>query len=112
MTEVGDHEKMKGACKSYLLLIVRCDKLLSRITDLLHNDGPMLAGVLAKKLIAKYALSPEAARKEISRASAPVRRLRNISFDNNQKFLYLDDQFQKSLYFEKALSLITIFFER
>lgn len=74
---------------------------MSRIVQILSSEGPMLSGILAKKLISKYSISTEAARKEISRSVAPVRKLRNITFDNNQKFLYLDEHYQKPLFFEK-----------
>lgn len=66
----------------------------------------MLSGALAKSLVKNYNITPVAARKQISRASAPVRKLRNISFDNNQKFIYLDEHFNSDIFFNKLLESI------
>ncbi|WP_407306407.1 hypothetical protein [Desulfosporosinus sp. SB140] len=81
---------------------------MSRISTILENRGPLMSGVLATELVNKFSISREAARKEISRASTPIRKLKNITFDNNQKFLYLDAHFTKNEFFEKLLKNIKL----
>jgi len=66
---------------------------MKRVIEILKQEGPLLSGNLAEKLIEKFGISPEAARKVISRTNEPVRKLFNINFDNKQKYLYLDDHF-------------------
>jgi hypothetical protein len=61
---------------------------MKRVVEILQREGPLLSGNLAEKLIEKFWISPEAARKVISRTKAPVRKFLNINFDNKQKYLY------------------------
>ncbi|RJE46796.1 MULTISPECIES: hypothetical protein [unclassified Dehalobacter] len=81
---------------------------MSRISNILENKGPLLSGSLANELVNQFSISREAARKEISRASAPIRKLKNVTFDNNQKYLYLDSHFSSDIFFEKLLQYLRL----
>lgn len=64
-----------------------------RVEDILKKSGPMLSGQLAKLYEKENNTSNVVARKALSRARSPVQKLCNISFDNNQKFFYLESQY-------------------
>lgn len=76
---------------------------MSRVSTILKRKGPLLSGIIANELVNDFAVSREAARKEISRAVAPVRKLKNVAFDNNQKFLYLDEHFKRQDFLDKLI---------
>lgn len=77
-----------------------------RIINILNKEGPMVSGVLKEKLVKTFEMKDSAARKAISRANFPVNKLNNISFNNNQKFIYLKDQYNSDLYFKNLLNSI------
>jgi hypothetical protein len=64
----------------------------------------MLSSELAKIIQVKYSISNEAARKIISRSISPVHKLKSLSFEKNQKFIYLQEQYNSQKYFEKLYS--------
>lgn len=70
------------------------DKLVS----ILREKGPMLSGRLALEIESKYNIANVTARKWISRAKSPVQKLFMVSFDKNQKFIYLEEQYQSDRY--------------
>lgn len=79
---------------------------MNKVAELLKKKGPMLSGDLARLYEQKYGVSNEAARKAISRAKAPVKKLYKIKFDKNQIFYYLDTQFMESKYIDALLQAI------
>lgn len=91
---------------------MRCDKIylrgesMSRLSTILKSRGPLLSGALASELVDRFSVSREAARKEISRASAPIRKLKNVTFDNNQKLLYLDEHFTSNIFLKNLLNIL------
>lgn len=70
-----------------------------RIINILSKEGPMISGELAEKLNKGYDMTPEAARKAISRASSPIHKLK-LNFNNNQKFIYLKRHYNQTVYYE------------
>lgn len=54
---------------------------MNRVVELLKKHGPMLSGDLARLYEKAYGVSNEAARKAISRAKPPVKRLMSFKFD-------------------------------
>lgn len=76
---------------------------MKRVIRILENHGPMLSGDIGDRLVSEYGMSSLAARKAISRATPPVRKLISINFDNNQKFIYLEQQFNREYYLEAVL---------
>ena len=66
---------------------------MDAIEKLLKESGPCLSTELAGRLIEQYGLTPEAARKRISRQPASVRRLAYLKFPRNARFVYLQDQY-------------------
>ena len=79
---------------------------MSLISSILEKKGPLLSGKLADELVAGFSISEVAARKQISRASAPVRKLKNVAFDNNQKFVYLDSHFASTDFYDTVIEAI------
>lgn len=73
---------------------------MKRIVNILEKEGPMLSGDLAKLIQDRYKISYDLARKIISRATSPVHKIRNIVFERNQKFVYLQGQYNSEQYFQ------------
>ncbi len=80
-----------------------------KVVALLRKYGPMLSGKLAKLFEAEYGVSNTAARQALSRAQSPVNKNCTLSFDKNQKFFYLEDQFMSSRYITSFSSAIKEF---
>ena len=68
------------------------------IIKILKLEGPMLSGELAKKIKMKYNTTNENARQIISRAKSPVQKLKTINFSNRQRYVYLEEQYNKEKY--------------
>ena len=77
-----------------------------KVVALLKKHGPMLSGNLAKLFEKEYGVSNTAARQALSRAQSPVNKNCTLSFDKNQKFFYLEDQFMSSRYITAFLGAI------
>ena len=69
-----------------------------KIIKILKLEGPMLSGELAKKIKMKYNTTNENARQIISRAKSPVQKLKTINFSNRQRYVYLEEQYNKEKY--------------
>lgn len=80
--------------------------MTQKIIELLEKYGPMLSGKAAHLLEKEYNLSNSAARQILSRAKVPVRKISALSFENRQKFLYLEEQYETPIYHENLLSAI------
>lgn len=79
---------------------------MNKVEELLEQYGPMISGDLARFYENTYNVSNETARKAISRAKAPVKRLYNFKFDKNQRFYYLESQFMTKKYKNALLTAI------
>jgi len=77
---------------------------MKRALEILKENGPMLSGKLANLLQLKYGISNVVARKIVSRATSPIHKLKNISFEKNQKYIYLQEQFNSDIFFRNLLS--------
>ena len=77
-----------------------------KVVALLKKHGPMLSGKLAKLFETEYGVSNTAARQALSRAQSPVNKNCTLSFDKNQKFFYLEDQFMSTRYTTAFLGAI------
>jgi hypothetical protein len=69
------------------------------------KEGPCKSSELARILVDMHNLTPEAARKRISRFGSPIARLPNIELSNNEKILYLESQ-QGSSDFKSSIKKI------
>ena len=72
---------------------------MKRVIHVLIESGTMLSGNLAKCIERKYGLLNASARKIVSRSSSPIHKISGISFDKNQKYVYLETQFNGKEYF-------------
>lgn len=79
---------------------------MDRIAELLKKYGPMISGDLARLYEKTYGTSNEAARKAISRAKPPVKKLYKFKFEKNQLFYYLESQFMSKKYRQALLEAI------
>lgn len=78
--------------------------LQSDIELILKNNGPTCSGNIINALVAK-GVSYDASRKAVSRTKFPIQKLKGISFQANQKFVYLlthrnSEVFKEALTFE------------
>ncbi len=62
------------------------------VENLLAREGPMRGSEVAEHLQSDLGISPDAARKRISRVKTPVRRFPLQLLPKGESFLYLDDQ--------------------
>lgn len=62
---------------------------MSLIENILLKLGPCLSSDLTKVLIDTYQLSPDAARKRVSRGCKGMNKLEGLPFPRNAKFIYL-----------------------
>lgn len=74
-----------------------------KVIDLLKKHGPMLSGKLARIFENEYGVSNTAARQALSRAKRPVNKICTLSFEKNQKFFYLENQFMSQQYIDRLL---------
>ncbi len=79
---------------------------MNRVEELLKKHGPAISGDLARLYEKTYGVSNEAARKAVSRAKPPVKRLSKFKFEKNQLFYYLESQFMSEKYKESLLKAI------
>lgn len=69
------------------------------IVEILKKDGPCLSSKLAAKLTEAYGITPEAARKRVSRLSVPgVKKLKHLPFPKRASFIYLQQQYASNKY--------------
>lgn len=69
-----------------------------RVEAILRKHGPMLSGAVAVLLEQEYGVSNTAARQALSRAKKPINKICTLSFQNNQKFFYLEEQYMSNAY--------------
>ena len=74
---------------------------MNSVYDYLAKNGPSLSSEVVCFLIKESGITPEAARKRISRLPSTVCKLRRIGLPKNEVFLYLKDQWKSELYIEK-----------
>ena len=73
------------------------------IEQTLLREGPSTSSNLAAALVAKHGLSPEAARKRLSRRSPEVKSLSFVTFPRNARFIYLQSQFGSMQYWNNLI---------
>ena len=76
------------------------------IEKLLRETGPCLSTELARRLVEQHCLTPEAARKRISRQPASVRRLAYLKFSRNARFVYLQDQYGSGWFWDELVKAL------
>lgn len=81
-------------------------KMSKRVIKVLKKYGPMLSGELAHIMEKEYGISNVTARQALSRAGKPVNKICTLSFEKNQKFFYLEEQYMGSQYIENLLDAI------
>lgn len=69
--------------------------------QILKTNGPMLTGELARAISKINKSTPGAATTAVSRLKRPVLKLKGLAFLDNQKYVYLEDQFPNSRFQEK-----------
>lgn len=79
---------------------------MGRIEQILRKNGPLISGKLAQSYASIYNTSNQAARKAISRARSPVQNICDISFNNNQKFIYLEEHYRKNIFYDRLYQCI------
>lgn len=80
--------------------------IINNVQLLLKENGPLLSGELARKYELKYKVSNDAARKAISRSKSPVQRINTISFEKNQMFYYLEEQYKSEKFKNNLINAI------
>lgn len=76
------------------------------IEKLLKETGPCLSTELARRLVEQCGLTPEAARKRISRQPASVKRLAYLKFPRNARFVYLQDQYGSQWFWDTLVKAL------
>lgn len=76
------------------------------IEDFLYKYGPCLSSEITTYLIQTLRISPEAARKRVSRLTGNVRRLSYVTFPRKARFMYLEQQFGSPFYWEKLVDAL------
>lgn len=73
----------------------------------LLKDKPIRSSELAEKLVEIEKIKPEAARKRLSRARPPVKRLA-INLPNKEKIFYLEEQLGTSIFIHTVTNILII----
>lgn len=84
------------------IYIAQCD--MNYVEKILSEDGPCLSSYLSKKLVDRFGLSPDAARKQVSRGGTGVHKLKGMNFVRNAKFIYLKKDYRSPYYWEALYS--------
>lgn len=77
------------------------------VEEFLRNHGPCLSNEITAYLVQTLKISPDAARKRVSRLAGNVKRLGYVTFPRKVRFMYLEQQFGSPIYWDnlvKALS--------
>lgn len=75
---------------------------MNYVEMILREEGPSLSSDLSKRLVERFGLSPDAARKQVSRGGTDIHRLQGMNFVRNAKFIYLKKDY-RSPYYWKSL---------
>lgn len=76
------------------------------IQAIVQEKGPLLSGKLASIYENENKKSNTAARQAISRARSPIQKIKSIPFENNQVFVYLENQYMSHKYCENLVEAI------
>lgn len=79
---------------------------VNRVEEVLRSLGPSLSTDVAQDLVTKYQMSQPAARQAISRAVAPVKKLKGIQFSHRARFLYLSSDYGSNKFFHNLVSAL------
>lgn len=78
------------------IYIAQCD--MNKVEMILKEEGPSLSSDLNKKLVERFGLSSDAARKQVSRGCPDMHRLSGIKFARNARFIYLRKDYRSPFY--------------
>jgi hypothetical protein len=70
------------------------------------KSGPARSSELAKLLVDKENITPDAARKRLSRLKTPFAKVPNLSLEKNESIFYLKDQFNSSLFKDSVMKIL------
>lgn len=76
------------------------------VEELLKTHGPCLSADLGQMLVKKHGLSPEAARKQVSRGCVGLKRLAYLPFPRNARFVYLQKDYGSPWYWKNLLGAL------
>ena len=76
------------------------------VANYLERCGPALSSEVSAHLVETLGLTPEAARKRLSRAVGEVRRLSGVTFPHKARLMYLRQQFGSDLYWSKLVAAL------
>jgi hypothetical protein len=79
---------------------------MNPIHDYLKMNGPSLTSEIADHLVHSCGLTPEAARKRVSRTKDPIKRLAYITFPRKARFVYLTEQFGSPRYWDNLIKAL------
>lgn len=76
------------------------------LTDALKKNGPCLSNELADYLVKAHGISPESARKRISRSEKGVKKLGHLPFPKKSRFIYLESQYASHIFWRNLFKAI------
>lgn len=79
---------------------------MDTVVEYLRVNGPSLTSEIAENLISSEGISPEAARKRVSRSRVEVKRLGFLVFPRKARFVYLPGQFGSDLYWSRLVAAL------
>ncbi len=82
-------------------------KSFPTIVDLLHENGPMLSGEIAK-IYRDMGLSEGAARQRVNRRSEEVKVLFGLPFPRGARFMYLEGEFGDQRFYLSLINKLTV----
>lgn len=78
---------------------------MTLLESILIEHGPALSGDIAKQIEAARGVAPETSRKQLSRFSEPVKRIKGF-FINNQSFYYLPEHIADGSFIEELTTAL------
>ena len=76
---------------------------MNSIEKILDELGPSISSHIVAKLVDSYKISPNAARKRLSRAQSPIERSSHRLFPKNEDFYFLQSQYKTEWYWKNLL---------
>jgi hypothetical protein len=79
---------------------------MNLIEEVLRKYGPCLTSDLARHLVEDYRITPDAARKQVSRGFKGMNKLAYLTFPRNSRFAYLIKDYGSPQYWESLIEII------
>ncbi|MGV8953120.1 MAG: hypothetical protein ACOH2M_18625, partial [Cypionkella sp.] len=76
------------------------------IEKYLRTNGPALSSKISEYLAEELGLSPEAARKRVSRAAGEVKKLAYVTFPRKARYMYLEQHFGAPWYWDNLIAAL------